>query len=227
MIHAASPYPWIDDDPRVTDNFTLNNDRRYLEATLRAGVQNQLGSMIIDAGLEPLQRRASATCRSCYNEAGVVDPRLLRKSSPSKRATTPYFQDGRILLPPTFAFGNRVANAPPSLRFPGFMNVNRTQDFSISLTKLVGRAHVQGWVLPEPQLQSAESRRRRRFLVPGRRSALPTTRANPLDTGFGFANAALGVFTQLPAAVEVRRRQLHLRSRSTGTSRTTGRSTTG
>ena len=43
------------------------------------------------------------------------------------------------MLPPTFAWGNRVANAPPNLSFPGFMNINRTQDVSISLTKVTGR----------------------------------------------------------------------------------------
>ena len=71
------------------------------------------------------------------------------------------------------------------------MNVNRTQDFSISLTKLLGAAHVQSRVLPQPQLQGAEPRRRRRRLVPGRdqlrqrrgqparhrRSASPTRRS--------------------------------------------------
>jgi hypothetical protein len=70
-----------------------------------------------------------------FPDAGVIDQRYY-EVKPLEASGTPYFQDGRILLPPTFAWGNRVANAPPNLGFPGFMNVNRTQDFSISLTKV-------------------------------------------------------------------------------------------
>ena len=75
------------------------------------------------------------------------------------------------------------------------MNINRTQDFSISLTKVVGTPHDQGRLLPQPQLQGAEPRRRRRRLVPGRRSTSPTTPPTRSTPAFGFANAALGVFT--------------------------------
>ena len=201
----VEPYPWIG-TISVTNNFTLNNTT-FLEATY-GWVQNQLGSMITT----PVSNRFNAGLGGLpllYNDAGVVDPRYY-EIKPLAASGTPYFQDGRILLPPTFAFGNRVANAPPSLGFPGFMNVNRTQDFSISLTKLARAAHVQSRVLPEPQLQSAESGRRRRFLVPGRdqlrqrRGQSPRHRVRLRERGARRLH-------ELPAAVQVRRRQLHLR----------------
>ena len=44
---------------------------------------------------------------------------------------------------PTFQWGGRVANGPPNLGFPGWFNINATQDFAISLTKVKGRHSVK------------------------------------------------------------------------------------
>ena len=185
----VEPYPWIG-TISVTNNFTLTNTT-YLEATY-GWVQNQLGSMIIT----PVSNRFNAGLGNLpllYNDAGLIDPRYY-EIKPLEASGTPYYQDGRILLPPTFAFGNRVANAPPSLGFPGFMNVNRTQDFSISLTKLVGgHTFKAGFYLNH-------SYKAQNLGAGGGSSfqgaiSFANDAANPLDTGFGFANAALGVFT--------------------------------
>ena len=63
---------------------------------------------------------------------------------------------GRPLLKtPNFTWGGRVANAPPNIPFPGFLNINATDDISISLTKLRGPAHDQGRLLQHAQLQGA------------------------------------------------------------------------
>ena len=59
--------------------------------------------------------------------------------------------------------------------------------------------HDQGRVLQQPQLQGAE-RRRRGGLASRATSTSATTRTTPLDTGFGYANAALGVFTRYQQA---------------------------
>ena len=42
-------------------------------------------------------------------------------------------------LPPTFSWGGRIGAAPPNQRYPGWLNINRTQDVAISLTKIAGR----------------------------------------------------------------------------------------
>ncbi len=53
----------------------------------------------------------------------------------------PAFWDGnRMNKIPTFSWGGRVANAPPNLGFPGWFNINATQDFAISLTRVLGVA---------------------------------------------------------------------------------------
>ena len=51
----------------------------------------------------------------------------------------PIWQDGQILKTPNFTWAGRVTNNPPNIPFPGFLNTNQTDDFSISLTKVAGR----------------------------------------------------------------------------------------
>src|SRR6185436_19417495 len=128
-----------------------------------------------------------------FPDAGVIDSRYY-ENKPLKAVGTPYFDDGRILLPPTFAWGNRVANAPPNLSFPGFMNINRTQDFSISLTKVTGPHTLKGGFYLNHSYKAQNLGAGGGASFQGNISFANDT-ANPLDTGFGFANAALGVFT--------------------------------
>ena len=132
----VEPYPWIG-TISVTNNFTLNSTT-FLEATY-GWVQNQLGSMIIT----PVSNRFNAGLADLpllFPDAGVIDSRYY-EIKPLEASGTPYFQDGRVLLPPTFAWGNRVANAPPSLGFPGFMNINRDQQGDRSASTKVRDAH--------------------------------------------------------------------------------------
>src|SRR5262245_44022854 len=183
------PYPWIG-TISVTNNLTLN-PTTFIEATY-GWVQNQLGSMIIT----PNSNRFNAGLGGLpllFPDAGLIDSRYY-ENKPLKAVGTPYFDNGRILLPPTFAWGNRVANAPPSLGFPGFMNINRTQDFSISLTKVAGRHTLKSGFYLNHSYKAQNLGAGGGASFQGNISFANDT-ANPLDTGFGYANAALGVFT--------------------------------
>ena len=52
---------------------------------------------------------------------------------------TPFFENGRILLPPQLNWGGtRIGSAPPSLNYPGWLNINRIQQFAGSITKVRG-----------------------------------------------------------------------------------------
>ena len=42
-------------------------------------------------------------------------------------------------LPPIFNWGGRIGAAPPNQRYPGWLNINRTQDVAASITKVMGR----------------------------------------------------------------------------------------
>ena len=48
-------------------------------------------------------------------------------------------QNRMMNLPPIFGWGNRIGAAPPNQRYPGWLNINRTQDVAVSLTKVMGR----------------------------------------------------------------------------------------
>ena len=108
-----------------------------------------------------------------------------------------FFQDGRALLPPqlNWAAGgttSRLGNAPPSLNFPGFMNINRTQDVSISLTKIMGRHTMKaGFYLNHSYKAQNQGG------APSFQGALNfgNDTNNPLDAAYPFANAILGIFS--------------------------------
>ena len=100
-------------------------------------------------------------------------------------------------LPPTFTWGDRIGAAPPNQRYPGWLNINRTQDVRDQPDEDRGPSHDQGRLLQQPQLQGAERRRRRPFQGA---VEFDNDTNNPLDTGFGFANAAVGVFRRYSQA---------------------------
>ena len=104
---------------------------------------------------------------------------------------------GRPLLkPPNFTWGGRVANAPPNTPFPGFLNINATDDISISLTKVLGR-HTLKAGFYNTHSYKAQQQRQAAF---GTHQLRATTRNNPLDAQFRFANAALGIFSSYQQA---------------------------
>jgi outer membrane receptor protein involved in Fe transport len=74
------------------------------------------------------------------------------------------------------------------------MNINRTQDFSISLTKVWERHTIKAGFYLNHSYKAQNLGAGGGASFQGNISFANDT-ANPLDTGFGFANAALGVFT--------------------------------
>ena len=104
--------------------------------------------------------------------------------------------DGRIVRRPDRLDrrGNRISNGPPSLIYPSFLNLNHTHNVSASVTKLMGR-HTAKAGLYFYTAYKAEN-----FGLTG---AIPfnglidfrNDTNNPLDAGFPYANAALGIFS--------------------------------
>jgi len=117
----------------------------------------------------------------------------------------PFWQNGQLLLPPTFTWGNRIGNSPPNISYPGWLNINRTQDLTMSLTKVWGRHNIKGGVYYHHSYK-AQNRGSGglNFGGPGAMNFANNT-SNPIDSGYGFANAALGIinsYTQLSKFVE-------------------------
>ena len=114
-------------------------------------------------------------------------------------------------------------NAPPNQRYPGWLNINRTQDVSVSLTKVAGRHTLKSGFYNNHSFKAQN-------VGAGGVANLTfqgyvdfgNNANNALDTGFGFANAATGVFTQyLQASKFVEGSMLY--NNTEATSRTTGR----
>jgi len=182
-------YPFIY-QPSATVNFTAT-PTLFLEATY-GFIQNQLGSPIIS---DASNRCNVGLCDIplLFPDAGVVDGRYYNPTV-LREIDSPMLVDDRIMLPPTFTWGNLIANAPPSLSYPAFLNRNRTHNLSFSATKIAGRHSFKGGFYWYNALKNENL---------GISGSIPFNGTidfgndsnNPLDTGFGFANAALGVFS--------------------------------
>ncbi len=105
----------------------------------------------------------------------------------------PMWDGTRLWRAPTFAFGNRVANAPPGTPFPGYFQAGGTRDLSISVTKTMGRHTLKAGYYYQYELHF------RNGGTGGQNGTLSfaqdTVGLNPFDTSFGYANAAIGTFS--------------------------------
>src|SRR5262245_7930638 len=207
---VLNPYPFIT-NYGVTADYVINN-ATYLEGTY-GFIRNQLaggGSIgaILTGGILVNDSTNRLTALPgfplLYPNAGAVDPRyyafgVLNSLSPV------WFDGTNINLPPAFGWGNRImGNAtagnmpgPPNQLFPGFLNINRTQDVAISLTTIKGAHTIKGGVYNNHSFkaQNTGAGGVANLGFQGYVNFGNDTN-NALDTGFGFANAAVGVFSQ-------------------------------
>jgi hypothetical protein len=110
----------------------------------------------------------------------------------------PPFWDGtRMSKVPPFSWGNRVSNAPPNIGFPGWFNINRTQDFAISLTKIAGRHTLKAGFY---NTYSFKAENVGVLSFGNINFQQDTVGTNTFDTSFGFANAAIGTFSSYQQA---------------------------
>jgi hypothetical protein len=122
------------------------------------------------------------------------------------QSVKPVWWDGtNINLPPVFGWGNLIAGSsavcaspnPACQRFPGFLNINRTQDVSVALTKIMGHHTIKAGFYNNHSYKAQNTGAGgvanlsfQPFVDFGNSSS------NPIDSGFGFANALTGVFNQ-------------------------------
>src|SRR5436190_2563849 len=210
---VQNPYPYIT-NYGVTADYTMNSST-FIEATY-GFIRNQLaGGGSIGATLTGgILVNPTANLSSLpgfpllYPDAGVVDPRYyafttLNDLNPS------WFDGTKITLPPAFGWGSRIVPTqtgtagvgdlpgPPNQLFPGFLNINRTQDVAVSLTKVWG-GHTSKAGFYNNHSFKAQNTGAGGVPNLGFQGYVNfgNDTNNGLDTGFGFANAATGVFTQ-------------------------------
>ena len=131
-----------------------------------------------------------------FPDADVIDPRFYSYdilSQLENRGVAPaYWVNGRDRIPPQFSWGNRITNAPPNLTDYGCcFTLNLVHNLNVSITKVAQRHTLKAGLFIDDSLkpQSGESRAYRGIV------SFANDTNNPLDSGFGFANAALGIFT--------------------------------
>ena len=190
----------------ATVNYTFN-PTTFLEATYGHSQNELTGCGLAQGGtgptfcqngfaMNPVGNRFNAGLGNIpflFPDANVIDPSYYAFEALSG-VNPPNFVDGRVVVPPSFAWGSRVATttptAPPNTPFPGFLNINATDDISISLTKVWGR-HTLKTGFYNTHSYKAQQRGGWNGTI-----TFANDTNNPLDSTFGYANAALGIFSQ-------------------------------
>ena len=196
---VLTPYPYIT-NYAATVNYTLN-PTTFIEGTY-GFIRNELaggneGGVLVNESANRLSPASGlAGFPELYPNAGVVDQRYYAYQV--MQDLNPVFWDGTsINLPPVFAWGGRIGAAPPNQRYPGWLNINRTQDVAGSITKVMGRHSIKAGAYNNHSFkaQNTGAGGLANLSFQGYVNFGNDTN-NPIDTGFGYANAAMGVFTQ-------------------------------
>jgi hypothetical protein len=197
------PYPFIT-NYALTANYMIS-PTMFLEGTY-GFIRNELtggneNGILVNESANRLN--SLPTFPMLYPDAGIVP--TASYAYQVLQAVKPAFWDGtKMNLPPVFGWGGRIAPngvnnlpAPPNQRYPGWLNINRTQDVAVSLTKLAGRHSMKAGFYNNHSFKAQNvgaggvaNLSFQGFVDFGNNSN------NALDTGFGFSNAALGVFNQ-------------------------------
>ncbi len=205
---AYVPYPFIT-NYAVTANYVLN-PTTFIEGTWGM-IQNQLAGGNENGILvnpESNRNQSLGSFPMLYPDAGVLDSRYYGYKV--MQAENPPFWDGTSLnMPPIFGWGSRVMGTagtcglpgPPCQRYPGWLNINRTNDVAASITKVMGPHTFKGgfYYNHSYKAQNVGAGGVANLSFQGYVD-FGNSSTNALDSGFGYANAALGIFTQYQQA---------------------------
>jgi Carboxypeptidase regulatory-like domain len=189
---VLTPYPFIT-KYAVTANYTLN-PTTFLEGTY-GFIRNELtggneNGILVNESSNRLNGLANFPL--LYPDAGVVNPSYY--AFEVMEDVNPPFWDGtKLNLPPVFTWGGRIGASPPNQRYPGWLNINRTQDMAISLTKVAGRHTFKAGFYNNHSFKAQNVGAGGGLSFQGQ-VEFDNDSNNALDTGFGYANAATGVF---------------------------------
>ena len=102
-------------------------------------------------------------------------------------------------LPPTFGWGSRIGAAPPTSAIPGWLNINRTQDMAVSMTKVMGRHTLKAGFYNNHSFkaQNVDAGGASASRATSTSAKTPTTRSTPASA---TPTRRLGVFTQYTQA---------------------------
>ncbi len=100
---------------------------------------------------------------------------------------------------PSFTYGGRVGTFSPTntTQYAPFENWNTTHDVNVSVTRLMGKHTAKVGAFWNYALKSQSSRAPANGLISFQNDA-----SNPFDTGYPFANAALGIYQSYTQAAQ-------------------------
>ena len=200
---VLTPYPYIT-NYAFTVNYTLS-PTTFVEGTY-GFIRNELaggneGGVLVN---DESNRLASlAAFPLIYPNAGKVDNEAyyVNHVMDDPNVDAPWWdsQARMINLPPIFNWGGRIGAAPPNQRYPGWLNINRTQDVAASITKVMGRHTLKAGFYNNHSFKAQNVGAGGGLSFQGTVD-FGNDAGNPIDTGFGFANAYTGVFTRYQQA---------------------------
>jgi hypothetical protein len=196
-----TPFPYIT-NYGVTVNYTIG-PTTFLEGTY-GFIRNELvggneGGVLMS---ETSNRLAALPgFPLIYPEAGKVKNDGYYANEVLDIVNPPWWDSANRMmnLPPIFNWGNRIGAAPPNQRYPGWLNINRTQDMAVSLTKVAGRHTMKAGFYNNHSFKAQNVGAGGGLSFQGTVDFGQDTN-NPIDTGFGYSNAATGVFRQYQQA---------------------------
>src|SRR3954452_14895089 len=131
---AYTPHPYI-----TNLGFTVNymiSPKTFIEGTY-GRIMNELAGGNENGILQNPESNRLKSLKDfplLYPDAGVLPPESYGYKM--MELTKPPAWDGKsVNLPPVFGWGGRIGAAPPQQRYPGWLNINRTQDVAVSMTK--------------------------------------------------------------------------------------------
>ena len=197
------------------------------EGTIGYTRGNQLGSEPINPAANRCNTAGSALCDFpfLYPNALKVTPGSYQEKV-LLGENAPYYKNGYLLLQPNYTWGSRISNAPPNNNYPPFINWQYTLDTNLALTK-IWRSHTFKLGFQEQnsmKVQNLGTQGNGVLPIEGALNFGQTTN-NPLDSGFGYSNAALGVFQSYAQQSASFPRGVMSTTTTTTSFRTTGRST--
>ena len=189
---------WV---PAASFNWTINNTT-FAELSWGANYHYQEGCSVTGNGpnfctnalaVNDSSNRINAGFGAIpylFPDATKIDPNTWTYEVLGRSGST-WWDGTRVQAPPAFAWGNRITNAPPNNigPFGNFILNTESGNANLSVTKLLGRHTLKAGYYYFKSYQ-----RRGQGPITGSISFANDTN-NPLDTTFGFANAAIGVFT--------------------------------
>jgi len=191
-----TPYPYII-HKAITADWTVT-PTMVAEFTY-GSIENQLtggGSGGVPTAAPANRNNTLSAFPNLYPDAGVLNTSYYAYQVMTDQK--PALWDGKsINLVPQFSWGGLIGNAPPNIAYPGWLNINRTRDYSASLTKVKGRHTLKAGAYLNHSFKAQNAGFNASFAG---NVDFGNNTNNSLDSGFGYSNASLGVFNQYQQA---------------------------